>query len=40
MLDWFLQLRRGSATRLDADGDAEMIILGFVLVAIGTLMVR
>ena len=40
MLDWFLRLRRGSAMRLNAEGDAEMIILGVVLVAIGTIMIR
>ena len=38
MLDLFLRFRRASATRLDADCDAEMIIIGAVLLAIGFML--
>ena len=40
MLDLFLRMRRATTTRLNADGDAEMIIIGVVLLAIGTSLLR
>ena len=38
MLDWFLQLRRVSAGTADADCDAEMMVIGSALIAMGILL--
>jgi hypothetical protein len=36
-LDWFLHLRRAFASSRDGDCDAEMLVIGAALIAIGIL---